>query len=505
MNIIDKKALIRKASDWLPYTIMILFGCICILISCCNHYFFRTDAFDYGAYNFAFNDYAHLRLSDNPVYLVKHINFLQDHVSFTLMIFVPLYWLLSWLTGTYTLMLIQAIIIIYGSWAVYELVKLKTNSELLSILALLQYFMLLGRWTAFANDCNIAIIASSMIPVFLLYYARKQLMWCLTILAFILLAREDMALWTAFIGLFLLVSNYKDKWYRNLAVGIVLFSIAYFIITFTVIIPLIETPFKKYDLFQFTALGHGPFEAVLFILKHPIETIKLLFTNTTGDPAYNGVKSEFYVYYFVCGGFLLLFRPRYLLLFIPILARKMLNDDPVRWSNQSFYAIDFVSILPLAVFLILSEFRSKRLRNILAGAICVITLVGTIHLLDNSNRKISWCSDTKFAFYKGSMYKAAFDPKKINDYLKLIPLDAKVSATGHILPHLAFRSKIFFFPRVDDADYIVGFLKDDYYPMDEKRFPDELHKYLDGKTFEFKVYDYPFFIAQKKNYTVINQ
>jgi len=489
----------KKVSDRLPYCIILLFGIIYFTIVICNHYFFRTAAFDYGAYNFAFYDYAHFRVSDSPVYLVDHNSFLQDHVSFTLMLFVPLYWLFSWITGTYTLLFIQTFIILYGSWAVYNLVKLKTKSELLSVLALLQYLILLGRWTSFMSDCNFAIIASSLVPVFLLYFERKKLLLSIVAFIFILLTREDMSLWMAFVGLFLLVSNFKEKWSRNFSIAVILISISYFIIVFTLIVPMLETPFKKYNLFNYTVLGSGPFEAFLFILKHPFETIKYLFINTTHDPAFDNVKSEFYFYYLICGGFLLFIRPKYLLLFVPLLAKKMLNDDPIRWSNQLYYSIEFVSILPVVVFLIISELKSRILRNASIVTVCIATLVFTIHLLDSPNRKLNYWGDRKYAFYKSSMYKVGFNSKKIHEYLKLIPPGAKVSATGHILTHLAFRPKIYYFPRVDDAEYIVGLLQDDNYPLDLKQFASEMNRYLNSNEWQFQVYDFPFFIAKKKN------
>jgi uncharacterized membrane protein len=496
------KEVFKKISVWLPSGIMILFGLIYLVIVICNHYFFRTAAWDYGTYNFAFYDYAHLRISDNPIALAEHMSFLQDHVSFTLMLFLPFYWLFGWLTGTYTLLIIQTIFILYGAWAVYNLIKLKTNSEVLSILAMLQYLILLGRWTSFVSDCNIATIASSIVPVFLLFFTQKKFLWSLISFFFILVTREDMSLWMVFIGFFLLVSNYKDIWYRRFAVSIILVSVAYFIVTFTVIIPMIETIYTKYILFQYKVLGKGPFEALMFILKHPIDTVRFLVSNTSGNPFYDGVKLEFYYYYLICGGFLLLFRPRYILLFIPILARKMLNDDPVRWSNELFYAIDFVSIFPIAVFLIISELKSKRLRNVIVGIVVVTTLVSTVHLLQSANRKLNWWGDTKYAFYKSSMYRSDYDVKKIYNYLKLIPHDAKVSSTGHILCHLAFREKIYLFPRVEDAEYMVGLLEKDTYPLDQAQFDNEIKKYLTSTNWQYLVYDYPFFLARRTNMNI---
>ena len=491
----------KRVTVSLPCIIFILFGLIYFTIVICNHYFFRTYAFDYGAYNFAFYDYAHFRISENPVYNMNHINhmsFLQDHVSFTLMLFIPLYWVLAWLTGTYTLLIVQTCIIIYGAWAVYKLIEFKTNNHLLSLLALIQYFILAGRWTSFFSDCNLAIMASSLVPVLLLYFERKNLIPAILVFVFILLTREDMALWTAFIALFLFIIHFKDSWYRKVSVIFLAISIIYFILIFTVFIPLIETPYKKFTLFNYSVLGENPYKALIFILKHPFNTIKLLFVNNSGNPTYNNVKFEFYIYYFLCGGFLLLFRPKYILLFIPILAKKMLNDVPVRWSMELYYSIEFVSILPVVVFLIISEIKNRKLKNFCLIIVCIATLFLTIYKLDSPNRKLKWWGDSKYAFYKAKMFKAEFNVKKVNRYLNLIPDKAKVSASGKINPHLAFREKIYYFPWICDAEYIATFLENDTYPLNKKDFFFELCKYLEDDSWNIIVLDYPFLLMKKE-------
>src|ERR1043165_9970817 len=84
---------------------LILLGGINLLIVVVNHYYFRTYAFDYGVYNFAFYDFAHGRISPCPIYLFIHpVTFLQDHVSLTLLVLSPLYWLLHPIAGTYSLL-----------------------------------------------------------------------------------------------------------------------------------------------------------------------------------------------------------------------------------------------------------------------------------------------------------------------------------------------------------------------------------------------------------------
>ncbi len=160
----------------LMYMTILLFGIIYLTIDFCNHYFFRTFAWDYGTYNFAFYDFAHLRISECPVYLWK-ASFMQDHLSFTMFLFIPLYWVFGWLTGTYTLLIIQTLIILYGGWGVFKLIELKTSDKYLPILAMLQYFILFGRWSSFVMDCNLAIIASSIVPVLLYYFEKKKFIY----------------------------------------------------------------------------------------------------------------------------------------------------------------------------------------------------------------------------------------------------------------------------------------------------------------------------------------
>lgn len=81
-----------------------------------NHFYFRTYAYYYGVYNFAFYDYAHL--GNHPIPLLfdfSNSTFLQDHFSLLLIVLSPFYWLLNLFFGTYSLLLIQWGAIIYGA------------------------------------------------------------------------------------------------------------------------------------------------------------------------------------------------------------------------------------------------------------------------------------------------------------------------------------------------------------------------------------------------------
>jgi uncharacterized membrane protein len=426
------------------------------------------------------------------------MTFLQDHVSFTFMLFIPIYWIFGWLTGTYTLLFIQNVFILLGGLFLYKLIELKTSEKLLSILALIQYLVIYGRWTMFGADCNLAIIASSMIPVFIYFFEKRSFFLMSLTLLFVLITREDMALWTFFIGIFLLIKHLKEKEYRRASLFTIIISIAYFILVFSLIIPSLETEHKKFSLFNYTALGKNPVEALVFIIQNPIETLKLLFINNSGNPLYDNVKLEFYYVYFICGGFLLLFRPLYLILFIPILAKKMLNNEPLRWSTDTYYSIEFVSILPIAVFLIIFEIKTKLLKSFLIIIVCTGTIYITINKLKgHDNRSVFW-SDYKHAFYKKDFYKPRFNVNKVYQHFKEIPPNASISATGTLVPHLAWRPTIYPFPKVADANYIMVLTDGDTYPLNQSQFDSTLYFYLNNDNWRIMVDDFPLMIIKKE-------
>lgn len=481
----------------IPYIVLITFGLLSLFIGVFNHYSFKTFTYDYANYNFAFWDYSHFRISQIPTF---RGNFLQDHFSFTLMYFIPIYWLLNWLTGTYTLIIIQNALILIAAWYSYKTIKLRTENKWLTTGVLIYFFFLFGRYSAFATDVNLAIMSACFVPVFLYYFEIRKYLIAFIILVLSLFSRENMPLWFIFIFVVLILSHWKDKKAVLFSVAGIFLSAFYFILLFKVFIPGIETPGVKYALFNYSALGSDPGEALKFTLQHPFQTIKLFFVNHLENPEYNRVKFEFYLVYMVSGGFILLFRPKYLIWFIPIVAQKVLNDDFFRWGLATYYSVEVVTLLPVSVFLALGLMKVKQLQNLLAGLVCVSTLAMTIHKMDSSNHEVPWTFyKAKIKFYDKSFYETPFNIKKTNQLLKLIPKNAKVSASNVFTPHLSQRQFIYFFPTVNDADYIVFSLFDNNYLMSEEENDKHRNNYLNSPAWEIIGKEYPVFLLKRKN------
>lgn len=483
----------------IPVLILTFFGLLISYIGIYNHYLFKTFTYDYANYNFAFWDYSHFRISPLPTF---RGNFLQDHFSFTLMYFVPVYWLLNWLTGTYTLILIQNALILTAAWYSYKLIKLKTENEWILAGVILYFFLLFGRYSAFGTDVNLAIMSACFVPVFLYYFEIQKYFVAFILLILSLFSRENMSIWFIFIFVVLILLHTKEKKAVILSIAGLIISFIYFILLFKVFIPGIETPGIKYALFNYSALGKDPGEALKFTLQHPWETIRLFFVNHLNKPEYNKVKLEFYITYLVSGGFVLLYRPKYLLWFVPIVAQKVLNDDFFRWGLATYYSVEVVTLLPISVFLILATIKRRKVQNMLVVLVCASSLAMTIHKMDSSNHQVPWTFyKAKIKFFDKCFYETPFDVKKVNQLLKQIPENAKVSASNVIGPHLAQRPFIYFFPTVKDAEYIVFSMLDNNYLMSAEENDKHRDSYLSNPEWQIIGKEYPVFLLKKKTGT----
>lgn len=487
---------IRFHRSWLIWLTIILFGGIYLAVVISNHFFFRTFCFDYGVYNNAFFDFAHFRVNSNPVFEPSLDRFCQVHMAFILNILSPLlYWTIGLITGTYTLLIFEVLIILTGGYFVFLLVKEKTGIFWFSLLALLHYFSLWGHFSALPADYIDTTIGASVVPIFLYYHVRRKFFVTSLLFLFILLTKENFPLWLIFISLTLILLDPKDKMVRKVNIIYIVIAIFYFITIFKFVIPAFEDSDRPYWGFAYSALGETPSDAFLNIFKHPLRTVKLLFINQTGNPIYNGIKAEFYFVFLISGGIVLFANPRYFLMFIPLIAQKMFNDHYLRWGINSFYSIEIVSILSIGVFITLSKLKNKKLIIIMAILVCISTLFVTINKLDH--RKSLYYIPIKERFYDLRLYRSDFDVKKVNAALKMIPSEAKVAASERVVSHLAYRSHIYCFPYVRDANYIVLLLNTSTYPLTKEQFEEEKRRYLSDDNWMVIYNEYPLLILNK--------
>jgi uncharacterized membrane protein len=438
----------------------------------CNHLFFRTYALDYGLYNKVIWDYSHFRLGQITLMTPPIDNFFQDHITFTLFLILPLFWILNPLFGTNTLLIIQVLFIVLGGIGCYKFIQSKVEDKIIPLLALVHYFMLQGHYATLSADYHDVVIASSMITWYIYFFSKEKILPTVGIFVFIMLAKENMSLWLIFTTIALMIIQKKTRWTVRYGSGLIALGVVYFIITFAVLIPCFANPSRPYYTFRYNEFGDTPKEVFKYFLTHPLQVFGKLFYNHTGNEDGDWVKTEYYAYFLIGGGWLIFRRPALLLMLFPVLAQKMLNDTYYYWSLNGYFSVEIESIYTLMIFYVISGFSKRWTSYLFAALVTILTIVSTIH--STHTRYTVWYHEIKENVFSSKFYKPAFDYRAVRAALDMIPPDASVSASNTIVPHLAYRPEIYLFPEIRDAEYIV--LLDDGNP-----YPLKMDRYLEMK------------------------
>jgi len=158
---------------------------------------------------------------------------------------------------------------------------------------------------------------------------------------------------------------------------------------------------------------------------------------------------------FASVGWLALLAPEYLLLGLPVLVANMLSNFPGQYSGEQHYSAPLAPVFIVAAiygFRRLGDLASRRWRVTLPRGYGVALLVAWL---------LAW--SLGYHYLRGWTPLARdFDwPQRtphhalLARFAKQIPPDASLSTTPPLHPHLAHREKIYVFPTVADADFVL--------------------------------------------------
>ena len=432
------------------------------LISLVNHYNFRTYALDLGAYTNALFDYIHFQWNDSSVFKEVNDNLLADHFDLYLITFSPL----SIIFGTYTLLIIQIIAIIVGGWGVYAFFNAQRKNKQIALYALIYFYSFFGVFNSIAFDYHSNVVASALIPWLFYFIARRHFLISSILIILVIVAKENISLWLAFILIGLTIEHRKDIFLRNYLIFSAIFSLGSFIITTSVIMPAISIN-GTYPHFHYSFLGDNMSQAIIHLISNPIESIKVLFTNHNNSSHGDYVKAETHIILLISGLVLLFKKPHFLLMLLPIYFQKLFHDNYSMWGIGGQYNIEFAPILAIGIFSVISEFKEMRFRKKISYLVLLFALAATIRTMDNT---VFFTDKSRIRFYQKTHYQRNFNVKGVHEYLSKIPKDAKVSAQSQFVPHLSLREDIYQFPIIKNAEYIVYSRTEGCYPLSKKEF-----------------------------------
>lgn len=456
-------------------TVMLFLLVIYVLISIVNHHQFRTYAFDLGIYNNAIYDYRNGRANDCMIMQPQYNNLLSDHFELLLMLFAPL----SFLFGNTTLLWIQIGAVLGGSWGIYHYLYFKTNDKLLSLLALIYFGFFLGIFTALGFDYHNNVVGSMAIPWIFYFFERQRFIPFLSAFSWLMISKENMALLGIFIATGLLMAHFRNPRQRWWALGASLLAMIYFGLVMKWVMPMLAD--RPYHHLKYHILGNSFSEILKNVLMNPLKYFLLLFQNHHPNPIHHATKEGFWLCLLWLGGYLMLSRPYLLWMLIPVLGQKLYNDDPTKWGFNVQYAIELAPIMTVGVYLTIhslkqwgSRFLQKKPYFYYYGSIGLGILLAFISVALTCDRLKD---HERIAFWKTEHYqRSEFSVAHLRALVDLVPPDKPLTATNFVVPHLAFREKIYNFPVIHDAEYaLVVNLPNDFYLTSYQNAMDSLN------------------------------
>ena len=242
-----------------------------------------------------------------------------------------------------------------------------------------------------------------------------------------------------------------------------------------VIMPSIAPDEIGYKHFNYHILGEDMVDVIKHIIKAPGYALGLLYTNHTQRPNLAIQKWDTLLILFFAGGYMLIWRPKFLLMVFPVLCMKMWSDDPQKWTPALHYSVEFIPILCLAVFGYWIKIKKDRFA-LLFSLVSLIFAIGTTVYFFEFRFKLFWRPEEE-QFYRAIHYERNIDLEAAYEGLESLPADAMVSAQGQFVPHVAMRRYITLFPFVRDANYIVLNPGLSTYPHAREFYEGKLKKY----------------------------
>lgn len=363
-------------------------------LSIVRHNRFESGGFDLGLYDQAVWQYSRFLL---PYNTIKDRFILGDHLTLTLPLLAPLFWLWD---DVRMLLIFQAVWISFSTIAIYKLTLTRKFSHFTALVISFLYSMFYGIQYAVFFDFHPVVIGVGLAAWFLYFFEAKQKKLMYISLTLMLLTQENMGILLASFGIL----------YRK--ISFVVLGLAASLLASKII-----------SLFS-------PFQYWPQVSTNPIEIVKQFFDQPE--------KRQVWLYSLSWFSFLPLMSPGAMLATLLDLGQYFVTGPEFSrmWSPFMHHRITLAPILTMGTL--------EGLRHFGKRTAFILLLIGLFlqfyfHLPLN---KLS-----KPAFWKHEIW--------MNDNKKLIasiPKNAKVATQQNLVPHLSHRQYIYLvWPRQHDC------------------------------------------------------
>ncbi|HEY0871258.1 MAG TPA: DUF2079 domain-containing protein, partial [Acidothermaceae bacterium] len=196
------------------------------------------------------------------------------------------------------------------------------------------YALAWGLQAAMAADFHEIAFAVPLLAIAIERLDADRLRTAVIAALLLLLVKEDFGIVVAAFGV--VVGLRTQRW--RLASVLAVVGVATTVLAERVLIPAFGGK-SGYYWDYYAALGSGPLQAAWHVVRHPLSTLHLMVTPHA--------KVRLLEWLFVPLGFMPLGSP-FVLLAVPLLAERLLSNNPNHWTLTHQYSAPFVPILTLA-------------------------------------------------------------------------------------------------------------------------------------------------------------
>jgi len=424
---------------------------------------FQTAGYDLGIFDQAISGYAHLHA---PISLMKgvhngfgtHFSELGDHFSPIIATIAPVYRVFP---SAVTLLVVQGLLFAASLPSVW-LFSRRALGRPAAYLIAAAYALAWGLQAAMAADFHEIAFAVPLLAVAIERLDAGRLRSAVIAALLLLLVKEDFGLVVAVFGL--IVGLRLRLW--RLAGVLAVVGIAFTVLADRVLIPAFGGK-AGYYWDYYAALGSGPLDAAWHVLRHPLWTLHLVVTPQA--------KVRLLEWLFFPLGLMPL-GSSFVLLTVPLLAERLLSDNPNHWTLTHQYSAALVPILTLAAVDTVAKIRRAlqprtstqarhggRARG-LAWTVGPVYALGILLVAVWALGRMPFHQLTKNGITQ-SWHATSYDQAR-QAAVDVVPHGATVEASNDLAPHLVDRAQVMLLDATPhDAPWVVfdtGYLE---FPM----------------------------------------
>ncbi|MDP1727490.1 MAG: DUF2079 domain-containing protein [Bacteroidota bacterium] len=489
---------VYKNMGTLPMAVLHVFFFLAFCsVSILNHYFFRSAALDYGIANQALYQFAHLQ---NPVCTLLLQNTDAPYLSLHMSLWVPLLSPLYWIFGSYTLLWVQNIALIFCGVGIYKVAAEELQNKSFAFLITLQFYISFAVYAALASDFHENVLGACFFPWLYYYYSHgKKWQTFLCVLA-MLISKENFAIWLPFVIVGLVFVNKQWNYKQWLfPLGLILLCASWFILVGLWIMPALSPVGKFEQLTRFSHLGGNIEEIISTIISKPLDMFNLFYKSNVQPDSDELIKQELLWVLLFSGGIALLWRPSFLLMILPLLMQKLWNKEVAFWGINYHYNIEFAPVIAIAIVMMLASIKQVQIKS----SLLVFCLLGTLYMtVSKMQERIAYhYNPINENVFSSTHYSSQLPVVIIKKGLNQIPQNASVSAHANLAPHIANRDTIYHFPFIKNARYIaLLFPTNNTYPLSPATYNHIVDSLKQSRHWKIEYYEEPILIMKRNDW-----